>query len=323
MARQRSRGLPEAVFRRGPVYVFRRQVPPELRAKLGKREVFKSLATGDELEARILGVIELVLSERRFTEAKESLLLDTAAESLHHHHTDSLAALARLLQAEPDATRRATLGLLLTRLTFPRPTHSRAGQTMSELLSYYLEAEQPPATERAAVTTAVERFIDAMGDMRAADVGMTALRRFEALLPPADRAALVKATQGLLLWFREVPPEDLHHGAGMTLTALLDAWHEAEKPSLPEFHAVAVNVDRFVKAMGDRRVADVTATVLEGFEQVLAVTPHQRGGQPLHRSGREAAVGAVERLLRWRAEGGPERAAHVRSLETKKEGGGP
>jgi len=82
MPRQRSRELPEGLFKRGPVYVFRRAIPPELRAKIGRREVFLSLGTTDELEARIRGAVELVRSEQLFHEARESLLLDEAAAGL-------------------------------------------------------------------------------------------------------------------------------------------------------------------------------------------------------------------------------------------------
>src|SRR5262249_10946934 len=100
----------------------------------------------------------------------------------------------------------------------------------------------------------------------------------------------------------------------ITISALFDLWNEAEKPSVPEFHVVGVALDRFVKAMGDRRLADITPMALEEFDQALATTPYQKAGQPLHKAGREATVSAIQRLLRWRDEGGPERAAHATEL---------
>src|SRR4030095_12357411 len=131
-------------------------------------------------------------------------------------------------------------------------------------------------------------------------------------------------------------------GEGLTITALLDLWNGAERPSLPEFHVVGVAVDRFVKALGDRRLADVTPTALQEFELVLATTPYQKSrqplhrsgrqrlqqefelvwatppnkksAQPLHRSGRQATVGAIERLVKWFHDGGPEREEHARRL---------
>jgi hypothetical protein len=249
--RQRNRDLPEGVFKRatrprgdtvsasgaspttanqneGGSLIYRKVIPPELRPRLGRREWFVSLGTTDVVVARVKAVVESVLAERAFAEAREALLLDSASAELGQDHAVALGALAGALEAEQDSSRRAILGALLRRLASP------AGEAPS-------------------------------GDQQ-------------------------------------------------TLTMLLDHWREAEQPSVPEYHVVGTAVDRFVKHMGDRRVADVTPTALEEFEHVLATTPYQKSGQPLHRSGREAAVGAIKRLVRWREEGGLERSKHTRTL---------
>ena len=80
----------------------------------------------------------------------------------------------------------------------------------------------------------------------------------------------------------------------LTLSGLLEAWRSAERPSTPEWHAVAHAVDYFVKLVGDRRAADVDATALATFELALASRPHQKQGQPMHRTGREALVSAIQ-----------------------------
>jgi hypothetical protein len=231
MPRQRARDLPEGLFQRGRSWVYRRVIPPELRQRIGRREVHKVLPAEDEQEARLLASVEAIRAQRLFHEATEGLLLDSASADLASRHTDTLAALSRLLPrlttTDPEAV--ALLSALLSRLA------------------------------------------------RRGDAGVTT-------------------------------------GEGLTITALLDLWNEAERPSLPEFHVVGVAVDRFVKALGDRRLADVTPTALQEFELVLATTPYQKSGQPLHRSGRQATVGAIERLVKWFHDGGPERAEHARSL---------
>jgi len=86
---------------------------------------------------------------------------------------------------------------------------------MTELLSHWQEAEQPPAAEAHAMQVAVGRFVQVMGDMKADDVGMTALRRLadglattpyqkqKQPLHVAGREATMRAVEGLLLWYRE------------------------------------------------------------------------------------------------------------------------
>ena len=228
MPRQRARDLPEGVFKRGDTYIYRKAIPPELRAKIGRREVFLSLGTSDELEARIRGAVELVRSERTFAEAREALLLDGVARDLGTHHgpagaghlhtpTLALAALTRALVAEEDAGRRAILGLLHRKLTSPPKAivHSVAQQTLTELLDHWQEAEQPPAPELHEMQVAVRRAVKILGDMPALDVGVTALRRLAdglATVPhqargqalnPRAREATIEQLQRLLLWQRE------------------------------------------------------------------------------------------------------------------------
>jgi hypothetical protein len=229
--RQRDRGLPEGLFLDGSRFLFRRQISPELRARLGRREVYKSLGTSDELEARCLACVEAVLAERSFHEAREQMILEEATAGLVPHLADALTRLAALLAAEQDATRRAILAGLVSRLGGQSVESSPSGDT---------------------------------GDL--------------------------------------------------TMSQLLEAWREAEKPPLPEFYAIATGFDRFVRAMGDRRLADVTPPVVEEFAHHLETVPYQKGGQPLHRSGREATMFAIRSLLRWRDEGGLERAQHAKDI---------
>jgi len=147
-------------------------------------------------------------------------------------------------------------------------------------------------------------------------VGMTALRRFESALPADDKDSVVKALQGLLLWFRE-PSSD--SSDEMTLTRLASAYLEAEQPPAAEAHAMRVAVKRATDILGDLPAAAVDATALRRLADGMATTPYQKQKQPLHRSGREATLKAIEGLLRWHRDGGPERAAHADELRRASE----
>ncbi|WP_374549430.1 DUF6538 domain-containing protein [Sphingobium yanoikuyae] len=57
--------------KRGSVYYFRRIVPDELRATLGKREIMLSLRTKDREEAKRLIPVEIIKSDALFASARK------------------------------------------------------------------------------------------------------------------------------------------------------------------------------------------------------------------------------------------------------------
>src|SRR5688572_8044806 len=60
-----------ALVRRGSVYIYRREVPPKLRALIGKREIKESLKTTDERVAQRRWRVVHERVSQRFAEAEK------------------------------------------------------------------------------------------------------------------------------------------------------------------------------------------------------------------------------------------------------------
>ena len=176
---------------RGTTYHFRRIVPPALRSVLNQREIWVSLKTGYQNEARKRASLLHARTTELFEETSQAL-----AEGQKHqpvpHVRDALKDLHRLLES---ATALEAVPLLVSRPR-PRPQNMRKASAVATasptkpqplllsqaLTRFVLKNPHTSADTRKATQRAVELFLQAFGDAPVSIIGGEKAGAFRDLL---------------------------------------------------------------------------------------------------------------------------------------------